>query len=97
MVIKMEKDLFKDSKNEDASGSIEADEFLDCTGLYCPAPIFETRKKIDSIEAGKVLKMAADDPASEEDIKSWAKNTGNELLKLEKDNEKFIFYIRKKA
>jgi tRNA 2-thiouridine synthesizing protein A len=93
----MEKDLFTDSKNEGANGSIEADEFLDCTGLYCPAPIFETRKKIDSIEAGKVLKVAADDPASEEDIKSWAKNTQNELLKIEKDNEKFIFYIRKKA
>ena len=93
----MGKDLFSDNLNDKAKDSIDADEFLDCTGLYCPAPIFETRKKIDSIEEGKVLKVAADDPASEEDIKSWAKNTQNELLKIEKDNEKFIFYIRKKA
>jgi len=75
---------------------IIADEHLDCTGLYCPAPIFETRKKIDSIKKGQVLEITADDPASEEDIKSWAKTTGNELLKIIRDKDKFIFYIRKK-
>jgi tRNA 2-thiouridine synthesizing protein A len=79
-------------KNENA---ILADEFLDCTGLYCPVPIFETRKKIDSKKQGQILDLTADDPASEEDIKSWAKTTGNELLKIEKDKDKFIFFIRK--
>ena len=74
---------------------ITADEHLDCTGLYCPAPILETRKKMDSIKKGQVLEITADDPASEEDIKSWAKTTGNELLKTIKDNDRFIFYIRK--
>ncbi len=81
--------------NNNDKNKILADEFLDCTGLYCPAPIFETRKKIDSIKKGQILKLAADDPASEEDIKSWAKTTGNELLKIEKDGEKFTFFIRK--
>jgi TusA-related sulfurtransferase len=75
---------------------IIADEYLDCTGLYCPTPIFETRKKIDSIKKGQVLEITADDPASEEDIKSWVKTTGNKLLKIIKDKDKFIFYIRKK-
>ena len=79
-------------KNEN---TILADEFLDCTGLYCPVPIFETRKKIDSIKQGQILELTADDPASEEDIKSWAKTTGNKLLKIEKDKDKFIFFIRK--
>ena len=79
-------------KNEN---TILVDEFLDCTGLYCPVPIFETRKKIDSIKQGQILELTADDPASEEDIKSWAKTTGNELLKIEKDKDKFIFFIRK--
>ena len=79
-------------KNENA---ILADEFLDCTGLYCPTPIFETRKKIDSLRQGQILELTADDPASEEDIKSWAKTTGNQLLGIEKDKDKFIFFIRK--
>ena len=71
--------------NINNKNTISADEFLDCTGLYCPVPIFETRKKIDSIKKGQILEITADDPASEEDIKSWAKATGNELLKIEKD------------
>jgi tRNA 2-thiouridine synthesizing protein A len=75
----------------------KVDEHLDCTGLYCPAPIFETRKKMDSINEGQILEIIADDPASEEDIKHWAKVTGNELLETTKDKEKFIFYIRKKS
>jgi len=71
------------------------DDFLDCTGLYCPVPIFETRKKIDEIKPGEILKLIADDPASEEDISAWSKTTGNKLLKIDKDGDKFIFYIKK--
>ena len=75
--------------------NIEADEFLDCVGLYCPAPIFELRKKIDTITKGKILKVIADDPASEEDFKHWTKTTGNELLGYYKEDDKFVFYIKK--
>lgn len=79
----------------DSEEKIKEDDFLDCLGLYCPVPIFETRKKIDSMQSGKILKMVADDPGSEEDIKSWARTTGNKLLKLEKEKDTFIFYIKK--
>jgi TusA-related sulfurtransferase len=71
------------------------DEVLDCTGLYCPAPVFETRKKIDSLKTNQILLMLADDPASEEDIKAWAKRTGNELICIEKYKDIFKFFIRK--
>ena len=71
------------------------DEYLDCIGLYCPVPVFETRKKITSMKNGQILKMTADDPGSEPDIKSWARMTGNELLKIEKNDNVFTFYIKK--
>ena len=71
------------------------DEVLDCTGLYCPAPIFETRKKIDSLKTEQILLMLADDPASEEDMKAWTKRTGNELICIEKYKDIFKFLIRK--
>lgn len=74
---------------------IKEDEFLDCVGLYCPVPIYETRKKIDSMSKDKILKMVADDPGSEEDIKSWTRSTGNKLLKIEKDKDNYIFFIKK--
>jgi TusA-related sulfurtransferase len=72
------------------------DNILDCVGLYCPVPIFETRKKMDDLENGQVLKMMADDPGSKPDMESWAKSTGNELLKVDEEDGIFTFYIKKK-
>jgi TusA-related sulfurtransferase len=72
------------------------DDVLDCVGLYCPVPIFETRKKMDILEKGQVLKMMADDPGSKPDMESWAKSTGNELLKVDEEDGIFTFYIKKK-
>ena len=45
-------------------------------------PIAMTKEEIDKIEIGQVLKIEADDPAAEEDIKRWAKRTGHEILKI---------------
>ncbi len=81
---------------ENNKNDITSDEDLDCTGLYCPTPIFETRKKIDTMKSGSILKIIADDPAAEADIPSWARTTGNEVLSMIKENDKVIFYIRKK-
>ncbi len=74
---------------------IKPDEILDCTGLYCPAPVFETRKKIGTLKKNQILLLLADDPASEEDIKAWAKRTENELISVEKNKDTFKFLIRK--
>ncbi len=57
---------------------------LDCTGLYCPQPLFQTREKIDELEMGEVLEMLSDDPAAEEDIKRFCKRTGHELISFER-------------
>ena len=75
---------------------IEHDAELDCVGLYCPMPIAETKEAIENVEVGQILKVEADDPAAEEDIPRWAKRTGHELVRLEKDGNLLTFYIRKK-
>lgn len=59
-------------------------------------PIFRTREEIDKLEAGEVLEILADDPAAEEDIKRWAKRTGNEVLEMKKEGSVIRFLIRKK-
>jgi len=71
------------------------DHELDCKGLNCPLPILKTNKQITSMSSGEVLKMIATDPGSINDMNSWARQTGNELLNhLENDGE-YIFHIRK--
>jgi len=68
---------------------------LDCIGLYCPEPVFRTREEITSIPLGQILEVFADDPASESDIKSWAKHAGQELISIEKVEGGFRFLIKR--
>jgi tRNA 2-thiouridine synthesizing protein A len=81
-------DVTKDS-------DIVPDAELDCVGLYCPMPIAMTKEEIEKIEVGQVLRVEADDPAAEEDIKRWAKRTGHEILKFEKAGTMLTFLIRR--
>jgi len=72
-------------------------ESLDCVGLFCPQPLFQTREAMDQLKAGELLEMLSDDPAAEEDIKRFCKRTGNELLvfeRLEDGVQRFL--IKKK-
>ncbi len=71
------------------------DRTLDCIGLYCPEPVFRTREEISSVAVGEVLEVLADDPASESDIRSWAKHAGHELVSAEKVDGGFRFLVRR--
>ncbi len=75
---------------------IEASLELDCRGLNCPLPVLKTRKAIDGLASGQVLRMTATDPASMKDIGAWCRATGHELLESERDRGEFRFRIRKK-
>lgn len=68
---------------------------LDAKGLKCPMPVVKTSKEIKDVSIGGVLEVLATDPGSMADITAWAKSTGNELLKAEKDEGTFKFYIRR--
>lgn len=72
------------------------DQELDCSGLSCPMPILKTKKAVDSLQPGQVLKMIATDPGSLPDIQAWTEKTGNQLVAHEKDGDKFVFYIKRK-
>jgi tRNA 2-thiouridine synthesizing protein A len=70
-------------------------ETLDCIGLLCPEPLFQTREAIDAIEVGDVLEVFADDPAAEEDLTRFAKRTGNEVVSIEDVGDYKRFLLRR--
>ena len=72
-----------------------ADGILDCIGLYCPVPVIRTKEEIDKLAVGETLEVLADDSAAEEDLKAWAKRTGQKILEIEKTNEGLRFLIKK--
>ncbi len=74
---------------------MKPDVTIDCTGLFCPEPIFRTRVALDGMEKGQVLEVTADDPAAEEDLKRLAKRLGHEVLEIRKEGEEVTLLIRK--
>ena len=74
---------------------VNPDRQIDCTGLFCPMPIVKTREAMTLMATGEVLEMLSDDPASDPDMRSWARNTGHELLQVTRTGAVYCFVIRK--
>ena len=79
------------------SADIKFDQFLDAKGMSCPLPILKTKKAVEALSKNQVLKVESTDAGSKNDMASWAKRTGNELLKTEEASGTFTFYIKKTA
>ena len=68
---------------------------IDVRGLFCPEPVFRTKIEIERMTVGNVLKVIADDPASEEDISRWVNRNGHQLIELKKNDKDLEFTIKK--
>ena len=79
----------------DSRSPKRAHQVLDCIGLYCPIPVLNTKQEMDKLAIGEILEVLADDPAAEEDLKAWAKRTGQKILEIEKTDEGMRFLILK--
>ena len=76
-------------------GDLLPDKHIDCIGLFCPMPIVKTREAMKDMATGQLLEMVADDPGSDPDMRSWTRRTGNELVRIEKNEQVYRFLIRK--
>ena len=76
-------------------GTEPPEESLDCIGLFCPEPLFQTREAMDGLGVGSILEVLADDPAAEEDLTRFAKRAGHEVLSIEDRGDYKRILIRK--
>lgn len=79
------------------TAEIKVDQVLDAKGLSCPLPILRTKKAVESLTKEQVIKVETTDPGSKNDMASWAKRTGNQILKVEEGSGTFTFFIKKTA
>ena len=75
--------------------NLAANRTLDCLGLFCPMPIVKTREAMKAMTVGQLLEMLSDDPASDADMRSWTRRTGNDLVAVTKDGSVYRFLVRK--
>jgi len=72
------------------------DKELDARGLNCPLPIIKTKKALNDLSSGQVLRVTSTDSGSVKDMEAFAKQTGNELLSSGQEAGNYVFLIKKK-
>ena len=72
------------------------DKELDARGLSCPLPIVKTKKSLNDMTTGQVLKVVATDSGSVKDMQAFANQTGNPLLETSEEGGAYVFFLRKK-
>ncbi|MBB2932346.1 TusA-related sulfurtransferase [Paraburkholderia silvatlantica] len=75
---------------------IQVHKEVDARGLNCPLPILRAKKALADMESGQVLKVLATDPGSQRDFAAFAKQTGNEIVESSKQEETFVFLMRRR-
>lgn len=58
-------------------------ESLDARGLLCPLPVIRTQDRIRTLQPGELLEVMATDPGTMQDIPSWCRVHGHQLLTAE--------------
>ena len=72
-----------------------ADETLDCMGLICPRPLFETMKRLKRMEVGKTIEVTGDYPPSIPEITEAMSKRGQEVLSVKDERGVWQIVIRK--
>ena len=72
------------------------DREVDARGLNCPLPILRTKKALNDMKSGQVLRILATDPSAVRDFQAFAKQTGNELLQHIEQDGVFSFLLRRR-
>jgi tRNA 2-thiouridine synthesizing protein A len=68
---------------------------LNLEGLLCPIPVVKVAKAMKDLPVGGVLEATATDPGVLADIPAWARTTGNEVIKIEREGKLVRFLVRK--
>ena len=68
---------------------------LNLEGLMCPMPVVKIAKAIKDVPVGAIIEATATDPGVLADIPSWARTTGNEVIRMEREGKLVRFYVRK--
>ena len=75
---------------------MQFDRELDARGLQCPLPIVKTKKQLNDMASGQVLKVVSTDVGSLKDMEAFAQATGNDLLASQTQGKEYVFFLRRK-
>ncbi len=73
------------------------DQTLDVLGRVCPYPLVLSKKAIEKMSSGQILKVLCDAPASAEDsVPKWAEKQGYKFESVKLPGDTWELFIQKK-
>lgn len=70
---------------------------VDACGLVCPLPLLRTKKALQPLESGQVVKVVTTDKNAVGDFQAFAKQTGHTILSQEPiEDGKTVHFIQKR-
>lgn len=64
-------------------------------GLNCPKPLIETRKALNKMQSGQILIVEGDHRVSLKEIPQAVKDSGDKILSVDDQDDKWIIKIKK--
>lgn len=74
---------------------MQFDREFDGSGMSCPGPVMAVQQVLAEMPSGEVLRVLATDPGSLDDIANLAEQSGNPLLRQDREGDRFVFYLKK--
>ena len=93
---KVENVIFEYENKEERQMTQQAS-VLDCSGMQCPGPIMQLKRKMDTMATGEILEVISTDFGFTKDSVAWCKKTGNKHLGTVKNGLKYHVKVEKMA
>jgi len=68
---------------------------LDAQGLFCPEPVMMLHNAIREMAINEMVKVIATDPSTQRDIPKFCQFLGHQLIEQQKNNDVYIYTIKK--
>ena len=66
---------------------------LDLKRLLCPLPVIRTQNKIKTLSSGDILEVTCTDPGVVNDIPTWCRINGHQVINTTNQNNEIIITI----
>ena len=67
---------------------------LDCRRLLCPMPVIKVQNQAAQMAPGDELEAVCTDPGALNDIPSWSRVNGHEVLEIRTEGDEYIVVVK---
>lgn len=71
-----------------------SEQHLDARNILCPLPVIRTQDAVAGLEPGDLLNVSCTDPGAINDIPTWCRINGHEVVSIDQDGREIVISVR---